>query len=126
MELSQLVTLLMKTAAAIYRALIKMAEAKQNTAPIPLLFITPPTNFEFYRFLMKSVEAIDMTSPTKNIHATRFGTGLPTTISSAMIIPAISMIIIPTFIALLNDFIYCTSANPDIYIVTQRYPSCPQ
>jgi hypothetical protein len=32
----------MKIAAAMYRALVKTAEIKQNIAPIPLLFINAP------------------------------------------------------------------------------------
>ena len=44
----------------------------------------------FQRLLTKSVEAIDMTNPTKNIHATRFGTGLLTTTSSAIIVVLLS------------------------------------
>ena len=57
----------------------------------------------FQRLLTKSVEAIDMTNPTKNIHATRFGIGLLTTTSSAIIVPAISMIIIPAFVVFLSE-----------------------
>jgi hypothetical protein len=57
------------------------------------------------RFLTNSAETIDMANPTKKIHATRSGTGLLTTTRNAMMIPAINMIISPTFVALLKSFI---------------------
>ncbi|MBR3200426.1 MAG: hypothetical protein IKG17_03705, partial [Mogibacterium sp.] len=46
-----------------------------------------------------------MANPAKNIHAIRSGTGSLTTTRIAMTIPAIIMIIIPIFVALLKSFI---------------------
>ena len=65
----------------------------------------------FYQhFLTNSAETIDMISPKKKIHATRSGTGLLTTTSKAMMIPAINMIISPAFVALLKSIISYISA----------------
>jgi hypothetical protein len=55
-----------------------------------------------------------MIIPVKKIHATRLGTGLLMTTRSAMMIPAISMIISPTFVALLKPFTSYTSTNFDL------------
>ena len=73
----------------------------------------------FQRFLAQSAEAIDMTSPAKNIHATRFGTGSLTTTRIAMTIPAISIMIIPIFVPLLKSLISSTPAISDLAIFRQ-------
>ncbi len=57
-----------------------------------------------------------MANPAKKIHAIGSGTGLLNTTRIAMTIPAIIMMIIPVFVALLKSFISYTHTNRDLSI----------